>query len=137
MEVKYILPPSGPIFHVIDHVGWAIKNMFPEYSGKGHDWEEWEIIYDKLRNKGYHTLVWMPATDELYIRTPIRQLSPSHKRRIGDLADKLAEKGYSYKVELIDDEGDSEILWKQPDMSLSECVKKWQMRRVLPPLSPP
>jgi hypothetical protein len=115
-ERKYILPPSGDIFQVNDHVGWAARNILKQKYGHLSGKELGDVIenvYDDMEKLGYKIMVWAGSNDTLYLRgdNAIKNLTASQRRRIGDLAIKLADEGIYYNVTLEDDGGHFETLW--------------------------
>lgn len=116
VERKYILPPTGDIFKVNDHVWWASRGVLKDKYGhlNGSQLSNFvEEIYDGLEKLGYLTLVWAGASDTLYVRgeNGIARLSPTQRKKILKLADELAQEGIYYQVQLEDDGGHYEVLW--------------------------
>jgi hypothetical protein len=122
IEIKYILPPNGDIFEVNDHVSWAAHNVlaykYKNYS-REHLAEVIDDIYCELETMGYLMLIWQGGTDELYVRgdNSILRLTQSQFRKIEKLAYKIADKGYSTQVKLIDDGDHEKILWQHPSIN--------------------
>lgn len=122
IEIKYILPPKGDIFEVNDHVSWAAHNIlsykYKNYS-REHLAEVIDDIYCELETMGYLMLIWQGGTDELYIRgdNSIPKLTAPQFRKIETLAYKIADRGYSTQVTLIDDGDHEKILWRHHSIS--------------------
>jgi hypothetical protein len=121
-ERKYILPPDGDIFQVQDHIGWAINGVLKsKYKYLADDLLDAAIdqIYEELRSIGYLTLVWMGASDELYVRIDnLGDILPSQMRKINHLVDKLIDEGIYYQVKMTDNYDREQILWTHPSIDI-------------------
>ena len=136
-ERKYILPKTGEIFQVRDHISWAVQGCLKDkYKGTNlYDFDNQEAIYDDLAKLGYRTLVWEGASDNLWLRGSYASLTRSQKTEIEKLAFTLAEEGIYYKVTLNDDYNFEKELWRSPtldestkdtnDYNLSKGAKWW------------
>lgn len=115
MERKYLLPSSGPIFQVRDHVGWAargiLKDKYGHYTSSQLS-DHIEEVYDDLEKIGYKILIWASECETLYLRGNSEHLSKSQRDRIADLTTKLASEGTNSSVTLEDDLGHFEKLWE-------------------------
>ena len=126
-ERKYILPKTGEIFQVRYHISWAVNGPLKQNYNKTQGYKGVSIynpnaqddIYADLARLGIRTLVWMGASDELWLRGSYNSLPCSQKTEIEKLAFKLGEEGYSYKVTLLDDYNLEKELWKSPTLDES------------------
>lgn len=115
MERKYLLPPNGPIFQVRDHVGWAARGLLKEkyghYTGSQLS-DHIEEVYDDLEKLGYKILIWAEESETLYLRGAANHLNSEQRRKITDLVPIIAAEGTHSSIQLEDDEGLHEYLWK-------------------------
>ena len=118
IERKYLMPPSGDIFQVRDHISWAIHGIlskkYKNYS-REHIADVVDDIYDDLEMLGYKIIIFSPD-DVIYIRGEyaIPNLTPLQRRRIEELVLQLSEEGTHYAIQLEDDGGHRETVWMHP-----------------------
>jgi hypothetical protein len=117
-ERKFLLPPSGDIFQVRDHISWAVHGIL-SHKYKNYSRENIadiiEDIYDELESMGYKILIFAPD-DTLYIRgeNGIKSLTSEQRRKIENLILKLGNEGTHSQIQLEDDGGNYELAWVHP-----------------------